>query len=608
MLETKPNIIPENKLREIRETCSIVEVISGYVSLKKIGSNYRGLCPFHNEKTPSFFVSDDRKYFNCFGCGTRGDVFTFLMKRENVSFKEAARLLAKRTGIYLPEKPLSPQQQKRLSEREQYFRINETTARYYNHLLLNDKRAEKARAYLKERGISLETIKDEDYFLGFAPEGWDSLAKHFRSKNISFPSAQKIGLVAAGKSDEHYYDRFRNRIIFPIFNVSRHIVGFGGRIIDKGEPKYLNSSESVIYSKRHNLYGLNAASRQIQKEGHVIIVEGYLDLLALHQAGIKNSVAALGTALTEDQIRILNKYSSDIIIVFDADPSGEKAMIKSLEPFLESDISARMVLLPQGDDPASFLQQHGQRAFREKIDGAGLLLDFVIEKIIQKNKIATPKGKRDACNEIGPLLKKISDEMERDLYVQKVCRRIGIKEDHFRLKMRTASKSNRLVRSDKQQSEIPLTSRENAEKLILKLMISHPETIGIIDRNSLLEEFTDTDLKELCRLLSRSYKQQGGLNLPNIMDIVEKESWKKIIAEDFFRDALPGDAAKILEDCIRNIRLKKNSRGLEKVNALLKQAEADRDESLSHTCQREHTSLLKEKKQILQFKLNVFQT
>jgi len=384
-------------------------------------------------------------------------------------------------------------------------------------------------------------------------------------------------------------------------------VGFGGRIIDKGEPKYLNSSESVIYSKRHNLYGLNAASRQIQKEGQVIIVEGYLDLLALHQAGIKNAVATLGTALTEDQIRILNKNTSEIITVFDADPSGEKAMIRSLEPFLGSDISARLVLLPQGDDPDSFLQQHGQRAFREKIDGAGLLLDFVIEKIIQKNKIATPKGKRDACNEIGPLLKKISDEMERDLYVQKVCRRIGVQEEHVRLKMRIAPKPNRPVRPERQQPEIPLGSRGNAEKLILKLMISLPKIIDVIDRDSLLEEFTDTDLKELCKLLSRTYKQQGGLSLPYIMDIVEKESWKKIIAEDFFKDALPGDPEKILQDCIRNIRLKKNGRELEKVNSLLKQAEADHDEPLSHKCQREHTNLLKEKKQILQYKLNFLQ-
>ena len=600
MLETVSKFIPEDKVREIRQTCNIVEVISDYVSLKKIGVNYRGLCPFHNEKTPSFFVSEDKKFFNCFGCGTKGDIFTFLMKYENLSFQEAARLLAKRSGINLPEKPLSPQQRKRLSEREEYFSINQTAAKLYNNLLSKDKRGGEARNYLKERGISLETI--QEYNLGFAPEGWDTLIKHFRSCNISLSGAQKIGLIIS-KGNERYYDRFRNRVIFPISNVSRHIVGFGGRIIDSGEPKYLNSPESVIYSKKYNLYGLHSASKHIQKEGKVIIVEGYLDLLMLHQAGIKNSVAALGTALTEQQIQILNRYTPNIITVFDSDPSGEKAMIRSLEPFLKSALSPRLVLLPQGDDPDSFVRQHGQDAFRVKTDEAGLLLDFVIEKIIQKHQIATPRGKINACDEIVPLLKKISDGMERDLYVQKVSQRIGVKEAHIRLKMGTASNLDRTAGSERQPVESPLDSQKNAEKLILKIIISCPETINIVDKESLVEEFTDPDLKDICKFLINAYKQEGVLSLPCLMDMIEEEPWKKIIAEISFKDDSPGDPAKILEDCMRSIRLKKNGMELEKVNSLLKQAEAVHDESLSLKYQMEFQNLLKEKKEIRQHKV-----
>lgn len=604
MLETISKFIPEDKVREIRQTCSIVDVVSDYISLKKIGVNHRGLCPFHNEKTPSFFVNEDKKFFHCFGCGAKGDVFTFLMKYENLSFQEAARFLAKRAGIYLPEKPLSPQQKKRLSEREEYSSINEAAARFYNNLLSKDKRGEKARNYLKERGISLETI--QEYHLGFAPESWDTLVKHFRSSNISLSGAQEIGLIIS-KGNAQYYDRFRNRIIFPILNVSSHIVGFGGRIIDEGEPKYLNSPESVMYSKRHNLYGLHAASQYIQKENKVIIVEGYLDLLTLHQAGIKNAVAALGTALTEQQIQILNRYTSNIITVFDSDPSGEKAMIRSLEPFLKSALSPRLILLPQGDDPDSFVRQHGQKAFRVMVDEAGLLLDFVIEKIIQKYQIATPRGKINACDEIVPLLKNISDKMERDLYVQKVSQRIGVKEAHVRSKMLTASKRSRIVSSERQVLESPLDFQKNAEKLILKIIISYPETINIIDKESLVEEFTDPDLKGVCKLLIKEYKQEGALSLPCLMDMIEEEPWKKIIAELSFKEDSPGDPVKVLEDCIRDLRLKKSSMERKKVNALLKQAEADHDESLTLKCTLEFQNLLKEKKRIQQYKLNFHQ-
>lgn len=604
MLETISKFIPEDKIREIRESSSIVEIISGYVSLKKVGINYKGLCPFHHEKTPSFFVNESRKFFHCFGCGVSGDVFTFLMKHEKLSFQETVRYLAKRVGVNLPEKPLNPQQQKRLSEREGYFSINEIIAKFYNSLLLKDKRGEKAKNYLKERGICLETI--QEYSLGFAPEGWDTVVKYLRSRGISLISAQKIGLVIS-RGDGHHYDRFRNRIIFPIFNVSQHIVGFGGRIVNKGEPKYLNSPESVIYSKRQNLYGLHTATKHIQQEGKVIIVEGYFDKLTLHQAGIKNVVATLGTALTEHQIHILKRYTTNVITVFDSDPSGEKAMTRSLEPFLKNEISPRLVLLPKGEDPDSFVKQHGEKVFRDKINGSGFLLDFVIERIIQKQQLNTPKGKITTCDEIVPLLKKISDRMEQDLYVQKVCQRIGVKEAHIRSRIETTGQKSLSAIHKKPNVATPTASPPNAEKLVLKLMLSHPETIDIIDKDSLVTEFTEPDFKDLGMLLIRTYKQQGELSFPSIMDIIEKESWKKIIAENSFINDIAGDPVKILEDCIKDIRLKKNNLKRERINLLLKQAEAVHDETLTLKYQLEFQDLLKEKKRIMQFKSNFHQ-
>jgi len=604
MLENTSKFIPEDTIREIRETCSIVEVVSGYVSLKKAGANYQGLCPFHNEKTPSFTVNESKKFFYCFGCGASGDVFSFLMKHDKISFQEAARLLAKKYGIHLPEKPLSPRQQKRLSEKEQLYKANQAAADLYHRLLVQDSRAKQALQYLQERGITGETIRE--YRLGFAPDAWDTLTHQLDHK--SRLHAGKTGLLI-DKGTGRYYDRFRNRIIFPISSVSNHIVGFGGRSIGPGEPKYLNSPESAVYSKRHNLYGLHTAVRHIQKENRVLIVEGYLDVLTLHQAGAKNAVAALGTALTEHQIRILNRYTPNIVTVFDSDPSGVKAMVRSLEPFLMSAVSPRVVLLPPGEDPDSFVRSNGIGPFRDQIDKAELLLDFVIEKTVEKNDLATPNGKVRACNDTVPLLRKISDSLERDLYIQKISRRIGVGEAHIRSRIGAQPRHARPDDGpERQQKEKPAYAPQNAEKIIVHLMILHTETIDIIQDKALLEDFTNDDLRTLGTLLCRIYREQGTLSIPYLMDTITEERWKQLIAEDALRNETSGSPVKILEDCIRSIRLKKNSRQREKINLLLKQAEANRDESLSLRYQHEFQTLLHEKRDIMQFKLNFHQT
>jgi len=522
MLNTgSKTFIPEEKIREIRESVSIIGVISDYVNLKKKGVNYQGLCPFHQEKTPSFSVNEDKNFFYCFGCHASGDVFTFLMKKENISFNEAARLLARRVGITIPEKPLSPQQVKAQSEKEELFEINRTAARLYNRLLLEDSRAAKARKYLEDRGISDETIKS--YGLGFAPDSWDTLVKEFKGNQKLLLCAQKTGLIVK-KDTGRYYDRFRDRIIFPILNISRNVAAFGGRVIDKGEPKYLNSPESVIYSKRHTLYGLPDAIKDIKNNKKAVVVEGYLDVLSLHQSGIKNSVAPLGTALTEHQIQILSRYTHNIITVFDSDPSGEKAMIRSLEPFLENNIAPYLVLLPENEDPDSFVHKNGSEAFRKKTDHAGFLFDFVIEKIIEKNKIATPRGRMEACDEIVPLLEKVSDSMERDIYVQKVSRRMDLKEEHLRSRMGNTSAKKDFSAIENKKPETSSASQKNAEQLILQLMSFHPEIIDIFDKASFLKELTDPDIKQICSMVLTEYREKGNLCLSDLMEKTEREA------------------------------------------------------------------------------------
>jgi len=605
-VETAPTFIPDEKIREIREASSIVELISEYVRLKKTGVNYKGLCPFHQEKTPSFVVNENKKIFHCFGCHASGDIFTFLMKHENMGFQEAARLLAKRYGIQLPEKPLSPQQKKHFSEREALFGINERVAAFYHNLLLHDERCKKARDYLEKRGISKDTI--QHYRLGCAPNSWDTAVGYLRSEKASLLQASKLGLIVS-KGQGRYYDRFRNRIIFPICNVSHHVVGFGGRIIDAGEPKYLNSPESVIYNKRHNLYGIDTAAQHIQKEDRAVVVEGYFDLLTLHQNGIKSAVAPLGTALTEQQIKILKRYTQNIITIFDADASGEKAMIRSLEPFLHTDISPRLVLLPEGEDPDSYMRKNGMQVFLDHISKSGLLLDFVIEKIIQKHDIVSPRGKRNACDEIVPLLKEVSDTLERNLYIQKIAQRLNIKDTDIlsRLERVQQQKNGPEISGQKRarDRESPSGSQGNAEYLLLKLIISFPdEVVSIIDNGAFLEELTDTNLKELGLLLCRVYNEQGTLDPAHLMGLIENGQWKQVLAESSCDDIQTTDPVKLLENYIRAMRLKRNSQQQREVNNLLKQAEAQHEEALTRKYIRQNQDLLQEKRRIIQFKID----
>jgi len=593
MPETRANLIPEDAVRSIRESCSIVDVISDYVSLKKTGINHRGLCPFHSEKTPSFFVNEGRRSFYCFGCGEHGDVFSFLMKRENMTFIEAVRHIAQRCGIALPERRLSPQDSARLEAREECFAINAEAARIYHELLLKDSRAGSARQYLAGRGLGAETIAD--FEIGFAPEAWDTLSGRLRAKGLSLEKALEIGLLSSRKTGG-FYDRFRNRIMFPIRNSARQVIGFGGRIIDQGEPKYLNSPESSIYSKRGSLYAVHLAAQHISREDRALVVEGYLDAITLHQAGIRNAVAALGTALSEQHIELLRRYSRSIIMVFDADTAGENAMMRSLEPFLAAQLAPRFILLPAGEDPDSFVKRNGPEKFRQYMDDAGTLLDHVIEKTIQKHALADPAGKVAACDAALAILGRLADPLERQLHVQKLARRLGLQEQQIVARMRgsrAAESSAAGVFKPERRSDL----HKNAEKLLLQLVIAHPGAAQAVSGSGVLDDFADPALQHLCRFAIE--KSSAGIDSAALLDDMPDGAGKRLLAEAAYSEALAGPAHKILTDCIRDIRLKKNAREYERVTALMKQAEADRDEHAAQQHQRASQDLLQEKRRIL---------
>ena len=431
--------IPEEKISEIKNAADIVDIVSEAVLLKKAGKNHLGLCPFHSEKTPSFTVSPDKQIFYCFGCGTGGNVFSFLMKHEGLTFPEAARALGKRYGINIPERPLSPEQKKKISERESLFDINRRTMEFYHKALKNSGAAQVARSYLHKRGISQKTI--DDFKLGYAQQGWDNLLNYFSKKRISPVLLQKSGLVLPKKNKAGYYDRFRNRIMFPIFDASMQVVGFGGRVLDDSLPKYLNSPETPVYNKRRSLYGIQRAKDKCRSAGSVFIVEGYLDVIALHQHGVENSVATLGTALTPDHVRLLTRFADRMVLVYDSDDAGIRSAKRCIDTFWKEHVDFRrqdvyreenadthILVLPAGHDPDSYVFEKGPEVFLEVASKAPGIITFLMNCAIEKYGLST-QGKVNIVKEMQAPLAAINDRVAQGLYIQKLAERIGIAEN-----------------------------------------------------------------------------------------------------------------------------------------------------------------------------------
>ena len=403
--------ISENTLSEIAERISIVDVISPYVPLNKSGNNYKGICPFHPDKNPSFFVNPDRNTFHCFGCGVGGDVYSFFMKFHNVPFLDAVRELARRAGVRLDEGP-----ERRDPEKEEAFRkavsLNRSVCRFYQKNLMENPAGKRARDYLKKRGVS-RTMVDK-FLLGFAPDAWDGLLQVLSPRKEMLEQAISLGLLLPKKTGRGYYDRFRNRIMFPIFGSTGQVLAFGGRSLDEGGPKYINSPESPLYRKGSVLYGLHLAQPFNREQGAAILVEGYLDLIALHEHGFSHSVAVLGTALTAQQIQVLKRHTRNFILVFDGDAAGKKASFRNLQEFLQQGIPARVVYLPEDEDPDSFLRKKGGESFQAFLDDAPSLLDVFLKEKTDSLALSDPVEKKvSMLREVIPVIRKIPDRLEQ---------------------------------------------------------------------------------------------------------------------------------------------------------------------------------------------------
>ncbi|MGE5441397.1 MAG: DNA primase [Bacteroidota bacterium] len=432
-------IIPEHKIEEVRSSISIVDVISEFVQLKKRGKNYLGLCPFHQEKTPSFIVSSEKQIYHCFGCHAGGNVFKFLMDYESISFVEAVQEIAKRSGIILDTNENVHTEKQ--SEMEVLYDINTLAAKFFSGNLLHSPLGEAARKYFAGRKINLQTQRA--FGLGYALPEWDGFLRHAKSNNVELEKAQQLGLIDK-KDGSNYYDKFRDRIIFPIFSPNGRVIAFGGRIMEKNPnlAKYLNSPESPVYFKRKTLYGLFHSKDEIRKLDKAILVEGYLDLISLFQHGVKNVVASCGTALTEEQAQMLSRYTKNIVVFYDSDPAGVKASLRSIEILLKQNFEVKIAELPDGEDPDSYIHNMGRQAFEEQMKRALNFLEYQTLQYEKKGMFNDPEEQTKALRELVQSASYVNDELKRNLLIKSIAKKFNLREKLLESELEKLKKSS----------------------------------------------------------------------------------------------------------------------------------------------------------------------
>ena len=464
-------MIPADKVREVAERLSIVDVIGEYVSLRRCGANFTGLCPFHGEKTPSFNVNPAREIFHCFGCGAGGDVFAFVMRLDGISFPEAVRKLAQRAGVTIEEHPLTPAESRAKEEREELRAILDLTARHYRELLTRRPEGAAGRSYLQQREVDPETAAA--YGMGYAPERRDTLVQALKGAGHSLKMAAVLGLVRNGDRGA-WYDLLHSRLIFPIRDGQGQPIAFAGRVLDSGLPKYINSPESPMYHKSSVLFGLDLALREIRLASSVIVVEGYFDHLALYRAGVRNVVATCGTALTDGHLHLLKKHAERLYLLFDGDAAGRKATVRAMELCLEQKLPTYVITLPQGEDPDSFLQQQGAEAFQKRIEAAKPAFEQYLTWLLTKTPPDSVDHKVRLMDEIAPRFKRIADPVERDLYEQEVCRLMGVDLQTFRRRLAvgrsTTRPGNQPQGPTPAAATLPARQRDRLQETVLVLL------------------------------------------------------------------------------------------------------------------------------------------
>lgn len=580
--------IPDNIIEQIQDKTDIVEVISRYIPLKKVGRNYKTVCPFHHEKTPSFIVSPDKQIYHCFGCGAGGNVFSFLMRHENLEFPEVIEMLAPKVGVILP-RGTARQKEEHASLANQLYKANELACQFFQERLANNNAA---RDYLNSRGIGDETIKR--FRIGYAPDAWEALISFFKSKGFDGPLLEKAGLAIRNDRGT-YYDRFRQRVIFPIIDLKDRMLGFGARVMDSSLPKYINSPETYIYSKGKNLYGLNFSKDHIKKEGHTLVVEGYLDFIIPYQAGIKNLIATLGTALTIDQVKLVKRFTNTVIMAYDPDEAGEAASLRNLDIFIIEDVNVYVAELPAGYDPDSYIRKFGAEDFIRLIKSSKNLFDYKLDKVASRFDIRSAHGKAAIAGEMLPTIFKINNAVLKSNLVKKLSERLSVDEESIRIELRKIKDDKNGHQYFMNLKDVKKDSR-GAENMILSLLLEDKNFINRVKENISLEEFKSPLVRDIMKAIFDMHKDNRQISPARLISYLENENKDEatnLISEIINLSEMFVDKEKVLADCIARIKKDNMANEFERLRIAIKTAHDSKDEDKVKELIAEYDRLMK---------------
>lgn len=520
----------EELVEEIREKNDIVDVIGSFVGLKRAGNSYMCCCPFHNEKTPSFHVSRTKQIYHCFGCGVGGNVITFLMQYENYTFAEALKYLADRAGIPLPENEMSPEQKKVENRRELLREVSKSAAAYYHYILTKTENGIKGRDYFMEkRGFTEETIAN--FGLGYADKYSDGLYKYLKSRGYSDDLMRDSGLV---NFTEKYgaQDIFWNRVMVPITDIGGKVIAFGGRVLGDAKPKYLNTKETDIFNKRRNLFAMNIAKRS-RRRG-IILCEGYMDVISMHQAGFDNAVASLGTAFTEEQALIIKRYTSEVYLAYDSDGAGRQATLKAIEILRNADMTQRVIDMSPYKDPDEFIKALGAEEYEQRIKDAKPGLLFETELLAKEYKQNDPEERTEFIGRVARLLKPIEDPVRMNSYIEIISNKYQIEKEYLRGAVDTTvlvdSRDSSPVNNPGTRDISPDGAAVESQKLLLTWMVNEPELFKKLENVISVEDFTDDNINAVAKLLYEQYEKQGKVSPAAIIDRFESLESQQVVA------------------------------------------------------------------------------
>lgn len=550
-------LYPQEILEEVRVQNDIVDVISEYLPLKQKGTSYFGLCPFHNEKTPSFSVSSERQFYYCFGCGAAGNVYTFIMQMENDTFPEAVKRLADRVHITLPQPQYTQQAKEQELQRQRLFDLHKKAGRFF-YEKLHEPVGEQARAYLQQRQMNNNIQKK--FGIGYAPKGQQELYQHLQKQGFSQQELQKSGLIIERKEEKGYFDRFRNRLMFPILDIQGRVIGFGGRVLSKGEPKYLNSPETLLFNKSRNLYGLNFAKNTRKRE--IILVEGYMDMISLYQAGFKNVAASLGTAFNQEHAKVLKKYADSVILLYDSDDAGTTAAQRAIPILTQNGFHVKVLQVPNGKDPDEFIKQNGAQAFSRLLANAQHYITFQIQCLKKQYDFTQIQQKVEFTTKTANILAKLDNDIERNVYTNEIANMTGISQQAIENEIvKIVKKENELFAQNAQQKRKTQYYQNNknlitkssgifaAQRDILFLCASNIQIYNKVKTILSAEDFTEEVYKKVYEKIDLLHQKSAVVFPAELVNYFELPEEQKIVTE-IFAVALEYQSTKEIEKAL----------------------------------------------------------